>query len=34
MNNCPCACHINKLKEPYEHDLQCCEAMNGYVAND
>jgi len=28
---CLCACHINKLKKPYEHDTKCCDEMNGFI---
>lgn len=28
---CPCACHDNVLKRPYEHDTECCEKINGSV---
>lgn len=30
---CGCACHINLLKKPYEHDSKCCGKMNGYVVS-
>ena len=29
---CPCACHQNTLKKPYEHDSKCCDDMNGTVS--
>lgn len=37
MNNmepekkCPCACHLNVLNKPYEHDTKCCDDMNGFI---
>lgn len=31
--SCKCACHENKLKQPYEHDSKCCDEMNGAVSD-
>ena len=31
---CECACHINKMKRPYEHDVRCCNEMNGFMATE
>src|SRR3990167_2224513 len=33
VKECKCACHENLLKKSYEHDLKCCEEMNGYLTN-
>lgn len=32
VSQCPCACHQNTLKKPYEHDSKCCDKMNGAVS--
>lgn len=28
---CHCACHLNVLNKPYEHDTKCCDDMNGFI---
>ena len=32
VSQCPCACHQNTLKKPYEHSSKCCDDMNGAVS--
>jgi hypothetical protein len=31
---CNCACHENKLKTKYAHDMKCCKEMNGYIVDE
>lgn len=30
---CRCACHDKTLAEPYAHDTECCENINGFVVS-
>lgn len=31
---CQCACHENKLKQLYAHDVECCKNMNGFIPQE